>query len=118
VSREIELRKTIIIGVLSIGLLAQTLLRLPDNKKMFTLSAELSDERRKSAELENKLDVYRTAEIQVYYVVEWKNNETGNWEAVAGAEANKKREYAEEEKRQDQADNPGVEFRIAEYRRV
>lgn len=51
------------------------------------------------------------------FVVETEN-EWGEWEPVAGANANPQHTDAEEELRQDQADNPGAKLRIAPYVRA
>lgn len=52
------------------------------------------------------------------FVVESKDADTGEWSPVAGAGASLRRQDAEEELRQDRADNPGELFRVAVYARV
>ena len=52
------------------------------------------------------------------FVVESRDPYTCEWEPVAGAGASLRRQDAEEELRQDRADNPGTLFRLAVYTRV
>lgn len=52
------------------------------------------------------------------FVVESRDPDTGEWQPVAGAGASSRRQDAEDELRQDGADNPGVLFRVAVYTRV
>jgi hypothetical protein len=52
------------------------------------------------------------------FVVESKDPDSCAWEPVAGAGASLRRQDAEEELRQDRADNPGKLFRVAIYTRV
>ena len=52
------------------------------------------------------------------FVVETKNPDTGHWEVVEGTGANTTFEAAEDEMKQDQADNPQVPFRVKAYFRA
>jgi hypothetical protein len=52
------------------------------------------------------------------FVVELRDPDSSEWQPVDGAGASSRRQDAEEELRQDRADNPDALFRVAIYARV